>query len=295
MKTVIYFFLFQILCCLPMYADLGPMHNVKIESPRYIQVATLYDVFTVVEGSDLLLKARFLPMCFGADLGVVVNGEKVKPVKIDHENFEINLKNITEDMEIVFSAESVAIEGEIEYYEDHQNLGLKYNIADFAYEEVYSWSYYRYKMTDNGWELDYKTVAEPEFSPDMLRNDYEQVFWLWDDYSMSPDTAYYVVMEYFRRYNGEPVIIATVTSPAFTFNDYIMHNTPANKSKVVVSTAKDMIRIQTDSYPRQALIYTISGKLVKNIQIKENETAISVPPGIYIVVVENEVCKVIVE
>lgn len=290
MKTIINFFLFFTLFCLPAVAQ---RHTVKIQSPEYIQVTPSETVFEVEEGSDLLLEVKFLPVCFGADLGVTVNGENVEPIKIDQENFEVNIEKVTEDIEVVLSVMSTHVEGEIGYDEV-----TKYTIFYIPYQrDVSDYIHTGYESTDNGWSVLFNWTVEAEPSLSVLRND-EDIkvgLYVWPVSLMSPDTEYYVKVEYFRRYKGAPIIIHTITSPVFTVNNYLTSNIPVSESLVAISTEKSRIHIQADLYPCQARIYTITGKLVKSIQLNANKTTISIPPGMYIVVIGDETCKVVVE
>lgn len=288
----LFFFLFFIFLEQIFSFSIAQTHTVKIQAPETIEINPSDTLIEVQNGNELLLEIKLSELWLGGTLVATVNGTNVEPKKIDPENFEVKINKVTEDLQIVLSMESARIEGEILYDKELQKLQLRF----FLPKELYAFIYTRYKKVGAEWIIDAQSISEPVPSAETLRSDdMEELLYLWrSDFGMSADIEYYVTIEYFRRYKGKPFIVATVTSPVFTLNEYPVSNTLLSKAIPTIYTSEGMLHIQTNS-PCQAQIYTITGKLAHAHQVDINKTFISLPPGIYIVVIEKAAYKVLVE
>lgn len=293
MKPFIAFFLFHIFSGILSFST-AQTCSIKVQTLETIKV-NLTD--TVIEmGSDLLLEIKPSKLWSGANLAATINGIHIEPQKIAPENYLLNIDDITEDLEIVLSMESIQMKGEIVYYNEVYGEGLLLRFP-LLQKDMDAYIITLYKKDKGNWILYVQEIVEPVPSGEKkLKNDNSQTkqvnIW-WKGSTMPYDTEYYTTLDYFRRYKGEPLVFATVTSPVFKLNDYSSSNLLLNTTSV--SSSSGMIHIETAMPSCSIQVYTIAGKLETNMTFNTNKITIPVSAGIYIVIVKDQVFKIVVE
>lgn len=276
-------------------------HRVKFNSPEYINYNYDDSVLTVNHGSSIELDITMeRPWSIG-NLQILVNDVLLEAEIIDVGHYKTIVEDIQKNTEIIFSIVSRPLESRIVKYKS-ENLGKEYlSIRIPKYNDLYSYIYTLHqKEEEEEWIIAYQELIEPIPSPPSFRSDQDSIsLALMPQRGLLSNTEYYVSIDYFHRFPsiiGKPIVLLTATSPSFTLEDYgITNNLIIEQNKVKIYSSKGFIYIETDNYPTNLSVYSISGKFINSQLINEKYTLVPIPPGIYIVSITEKTVKIIVE